>query len=217
MASVRTVLIAAVVTMAILTTSLLAVYVMFTVDVPSVRDKRAEEAKAMLAAVGLGMLEVSAPAGARGVANDQAPRPGARAFVSSVVIVTVGRGNELPEGEPAEPEEERAGPPPRPEVARAPEPKPSTSPEKPPVEAADREVTSKVKVPKVLGKTPEEARAALERAGFALGEVKQGVSEDFKFGVVFSQKPRAGAFVEPGTEVTILVNHEEESDEEESP
>lgn len=194
------VLVAAVVTMAILTTSLLAVYGLFTVDVPSFEGLSAFEARVLASAADLELLEVETTAGqGDGRVANQAPRPHRRAFVSSTVVVSVSRARSSAEA--SEPEE-RAGPPPGTEGAT-----PSRA-VAPPAEAPRG-----VRVPKVIGKTEAQAKLALERVGLALGEVRPGVSEDYRFGVIFSQRPKPGELAPAGTSITVSVNQEDDEPE----
>ena len=63
-----------------------------------------------------------------------------------------------------------------------------------------------VQVPDVTGKTLEEAKAAIEDAGFTLGSVDYQNSETVEDGKVISQTPRAGTHQEKGSKVTLVVS-----------
>ena len=61
-------------------------------------------------------------------------------------------------------------------------------------------------VPDVLGKTLEEARAALEKAGYTLGETKEDYDAAVPKGMVAFQVPAAGTVAEKGTAVSLTVS-----------
>ena len=60
--------------------------------------------------------------------------------------------------------------------------------------------------PKILGLTPEEARAELEEAGLELGERREAPSGEVPEGEVAAQDPAAGEESEVGTEVDLTVS-----------
>ena len=62
------------------------------------------------------------------------------------------------------------------------------------------------KTPKILGLTPEEARAELEEAGLELGERREAPSGEVPEGEVAAQDPAAGEESEVGTEVDLTVS-----------
>jgi serine/threonine-protein kinase len=66
------------------------------------------------------------------------------------------------------------------------------------------------KVPKVTMKGLNRARKLLEDAGFKVGPVRSASNEDYAFGWVLTQNPRAGDEVPLGTEVELVVNRESE-------
>jgi serine/threonine-protein kinase len=61
-------------------------------------------------------------------------------------------------------------------------------------------------VPSVLGKSRSSAKAVLEKAGFAVGNVRYGSSDDYDSGVVISQNPSANAQAAPGARVDLTIN-----------
>lgn len=62
-------------------------------------------------------------------------------------------------------------------------------------------------LPKLAGETLTEARAALKRAGMAMGAVTERFDENVAAGVVLSQNPAAGTNVRRGTPVTLVVSN----------
>jgi eukaryotic-like serine/threonine-protein kinase len=62
------------------------------------------------------------------------------------------------------------------------------------------------RMPKILGLTPEEARAELEEAGLELGERREAPSGEVPEGEVATQDPAAGKELEVGTEVDLTVS-----------
>jgi eukaryotic-like serine/threonine-protein kinase len=65
----------------------------------------------------------------------------------------------------------------------------------------------KATVPNVKGHTEGAARSALASAGLNVSSQTQDVTDQSKDGVVISQSPGAGASVDKGTTVTIVVGH----------
>lgn len=63
-----------------------------------------------------------------------------------------------------------------------------------------------VEVPRLVGKTEEEARDALEEVDLELGEVTPEGSDEVEAGEVISQFPNAGQEVEPGTAIDLVVS-----------
>lgn len=61
-------------------------------------------------------------------------------------------------------------------------------------------------VPSVRGKSAGGARAALEQAGFALGDVRKGSDDNAADGVVLRQNPAAGTLAPKGQKVDIVIN-----------
>ena len=66
-------------------------------------------------------------------------------------------------------------------------------------------VPAKVKVPDVVGMSVDDARAALEAAGFVAEIVERHVSDPHNDGLVMTQDPAAGTKALQGTAVTITV------------
>lgn len=61
-------------------------------------------------------------------------------------------------------------------------------------------------VPYVLGMSEDEARAAIEKAGFKVGDVSEGVSSAYDNGQVMWQEYDAGTSVEKGTSIDIRIS-----------
>ena len=61
-------------------------------------------------------------------------------------------------------------------------------------------------VPYVLGMSEDEARAAIEEAGFKVGDVSEGVSSAYDNGQVMWQEYDAGTSVEKGTAIDIRIS-----------
>lgn len=61
-------------------------------------------------------------------------------------------------------------------------------------------------VPYVLGMSEDEARAAIEKAGFKVGDVSEGVSSAYDNGQVMWQEYDAGTSVEKGTAIDIRIS-----------
>lgn len=61
-------------------------------------------------------------------------------------------------------------------------------------------------VPYVLGMSEDEARAAIEEAGFKVGDVSEGVSSAYDNGQVMWQEYDAGTSVEKGTSIDIRIS-----------
>ncbi|MFN2545252.1 MAG: transglycosylase domain-containing protein [Actinomycetota bacterium] len=70
-------------------------------------------------------------------------------------------------------------------------------------------VAAKVVVPQVTGMTEDDARAALEQAGFSVNVVEVPTSDKKEDGVVLDQDPRGGQKREQGSTVSIAVGHYE--------
>ncbi len=66
--------------------------------------------------------------------------------------------------------------------------------------------TEYVKVPQLAGMTQKKAKKALEKAGLAIGDVKQEYSNSVASGNVISQTQASGSEVEKGTSVGITVS-----------
>jgi serine/threonine-protein kinase len=71
------------------------------------------------------------------------------------------------------------------------------------VVSAGKETTA---VPELVGLTEEEALAAIRDSGLTLETIQREYSTDVEEGVVTSQQPEAGATVELGSSVTIVVS-----------
>jgi serine/threonine-protein kinase len=65
-----------------------------------------------------------------------------------------------------------------------------------------------VKVPRVIGLSEDDARAALEEAGFLVEVVQVETDDPDKIGVVVQQTPGGGVKAEAGTTVTLKVGVE---------
>lgn len=63
-----------------------------------------------------------------------------------------------------------------------------------------------LKVPSLVGKTQEEAENILKKAGLEVGKVERAYSDTVPEGSVISQSPKAGAKVEKGSSVDIVVS-----------
>jgi serine/threonine-protein kinase len=63
-----------------------------------------------------------------------------------------------------------------------------------------------VAVPKLIGLKEQQARAALDKAGFVPNPLPDAYSSEFAVGIVFKQTPKAGAKVEEGSEVQYVVS-----------
>jgi membrane peptidoglycan carboxypeptidase len=74
-------------------------------------------------------------------------------------------------------------------------------------------VPAKVKIPDVIGMSRDDAKAALEAAGFNVEIVEKHVSDPNNVGIVLDQDPSGGTKALQGTTVTITVG----SDHEEAP
>jgi beta-lactam-binding protein with PASTA domain len=61
-------------------------------------------------------------------------------------------------------------------------------------------------VPSVIGKARSAAKALLEKAGFAVGAIKYGSSEDYDQSVVIGQNPGAGSQANPGAKIDLTIN-----------
>ena len=66
--------------------------------------------------------------------------------------------------------------------------------------------TGSTEVPDFTGKTLDEAKEMIEKAGFQLGQIDYQNSETVESGKVISQTPRAGSHQEKGTKVTLVVS-----------
>jgi hypothetical protein len=66
-------------------------------------------------------------------------------------------------------------------------------------------VKSVIKMPNVVGKRIDEAKAALQEAGLAVSEVKDRKTNEKSPGIVLKQTPEPGAEVEPGQRVLLEV------------
>jgi serine/threonine-protein kinase len=61
-------------------------------------------------------------------------------------------------------------------------------------------------VPSVVGKSRSSAKALLEKAGFAVGNLKYGSNDDFDSGIVIKQEPAANAQATPGSKIDLTIN-----------
>jgi len=66
-------------------------------------------------------------------------------------------------------------------------------------------VKSVIKMPNVVGKRIEEAKAALREAGLAVPEVKDTKTNEKSPGIVLKQTPTPGIEVEPGERVALII------------
>lgn len=69
-------------------------------------------------------------------------------------------------------------------------------------------------VPNVLGKTLDEARTEIEAAGFEVGEITPGYSNEFAEGEIMGQTPSGGLQEAEGTKIDLTVSRGEEKVEE---
>ncbi|RPI24253.1 MAG: PASTA domain-containing protein, partial [Actinobacteria bacterium] len=69
-----------------------------------------------------------------------------------------------------------------------------------------------ISVPRVVGQSQDAAAAALAGAGFAVAVTPQEATAD-QVGIVLSQSPGSGSFLEEGETVTIVVGVDNEPDE----
>jgi serine/threonine-protein kinase len=67
--------------------------------------------------------------------------------------------------------------------------------------------TTPVQIPTVKGQTAATATAALQQAGFQVGETTQNVVDKGNDGKVLTQSPGGGQKAAKGTTVTIVVGH----------
>ncbi len=65
-------------------------------------------------------------------------------------------------------------------------------------------------VPNVLGKTLDEARAEIEAAGFEVGEITPGYSDEFEENEIMGQTPSGGLQEAEGTKIDLTVSRGEE-------
>ncbi len=70
---------------------------------------------------------------------------------------------------------------------------------------------SKVEIPDVTNMTEEEAKEALEKAGFVVGETEERNSEDIEEGKIIETDPEAGLMRLKGTEIKLIVSLGEET------
>jgi beta-lactam-binding protein with PASTA domain len=78
-----------------------------------------------------------------------------------------------------------------------------------PEQAIDLQISSgpaAAAVPAVLGKSRSTAKTLLEKAGFAVGNVKYGSNDDYDSGVVIKQDPAANAQAPAGSKIDLTVN-----------
>lgn len=61
-------------------------------------------------------------------------------------------------------------------------------------------------VPSVIGKSRSGAKDVLEKAGFTVGSMRVGSSDDYDTGVVIRQQPPANTQAPPGTKVDLTIN-----------
>ena len=64
----------------------------------------------------------------------------------------------------------------------------------------------KVDVPDLVGKTTDEATAALSALGLSLGNVTEEYSDEYEAGKIISQKKEAGSKVDKGTAVDYVLS-----------
>jgi beta-lactam-binding protein with PASTA domain len=73
----------------------------------------------------------------------------------------------------------------------------------------------RVDVPNVVGLSAGDAQAQISGAGLSAARSERTVSDEGQDGVVIDQRPGAGAEVEPGSQVVIIVGVFEDPAEEE--
>lgn len=71
---------------------------------------------------------------------------------------------------------------------------------------AEQEGATTVAVPSVTGLTEDAARAAIQNAGLAVGNITSGNSDTVASGQIISQSPAAETAVDPGTAVDFVVS-----------
>jgi serine/threonine-protein kinase len=65
-----------------------------------------------------------------------------------------------------------------------------------------------VAVPRLFGKSLEDARSILRSEGLVLGDVDYTVSEEHSFDIIISQSPTAGSEIPEGSQVDVTLNRE---------
>ena len=151
------------------------------VSLPDVRGETREEAVRILEGAGFEVEEETEESSAEneGSVTEQNPRGGKTAEAGSSVTITVGAG-------PAETEAKTNSPEPEPV---SPEPKQTPVPER-------------IPVPDVVGKNVEEAKQAIQNAGFAFAV--ETVQSNQPAGTVVSTDPAPGTLLDPASREVII-------------
>jgi beta-lactam-binding protein with PASTA domain len=58
----------------------------------------------------------------------------------------------------------------------------------------------------VIGKSRSGAKEVLEKAGFVVGTLRVGSSDDYDTGVVIRQNPAANSTAAPGSKIDLTIN-----------
>ena len=78
------------------------------------------------------------------------------------------------------------------------------------IEVSDGKGKEKVKVPNLIGKTPDEANALITEAGLKLGNVGYEETDEVAQNLVFWQEIEAGTEVEKNTPIGYLISKGEQ-------
>ena len=197
--------------------STISVDVSTGVNVPDVRGETPEEAVRTLEGLGLEVEEETEESSAEneGSVTEQDPQGGKTAESGSTVTITVGGGPADTEAETGSPEPELVSPEPKqtpdpepaPVLEQTPDPEPAPVPEQTPdSEAApDQEQapdSEQIPVPDVVGKNVEEAKQAIQNAGFAF--TVETVQSTQQAGTVVSTDPAPGTLLDPASRKVII-------------
>src|SRR5215218_279794 len=165
------------------------------VNLPDVRGETREEAVRILQGAGFEVEEESEESSAEneGSVTEQDPRGGKIAEAGASVTITVGAGaadtdakRDIPQPEPVSSEPEAVSPEPK---LVSPEPKQTPAPEQ-------------IPVPDVVGKNVEEAKQAIQNAGFAFAV--ETVQSNQPAGTVVSTDPAPGTLLDPASREVII-------------
>ena len=165
------------------------------VNLPDVRGETREEAVRILEGAGFEVEEESEESSAEneGSVTEQDPQGGKTAEAGTSVTITVGAGaadteakTDIPEPEPVSPEPKPVSPEPK---LVSPEPKQTPVPEQ-------------IPVPDVVGKNVEEAKQAIQNAGFAFAV--ETVQSNQPAGTVVSTDPAPGTLLDPASREVII-------------
>jgi beta-lactam-binding protein with PASTA domain len=157
------------------------------VNLPDVRGETREEAVRILEGAGFEVEEETEESSAEneGSVTEQDPRGGKTAEAGSSVTITVGAGAADVEAKTDSPEPEPVSP----------EPKQTPVPEQTPA-------PEQIPVPDVVGKNVEEAKQAIQSAGFAFAV--ETVQSNQPAGTVVSTDPAPGTLLDPASREVII-------------